>query len=300
MHASLGHMARGITRVQETIAGNLGFQKVDYAGLMTGANMDNLAVVHRSHEDLKVTALVTAGVRGNALRVSEEFETHDDPGTINIIVMTNRRLSPGAMTWALVIITEAKSAALQDLDVRSTRTPWVHGATGTGTDTVIVVRGEGPDAPYAGGHTSIGRLIADAVHDGVIEAVSRQNGLKTDRDLLQRLNERNLRLYQMAELYGVNTDQRVLASRLEGVLADPYYAAFIESALAVSDAYRTGLIKDLTFFDSLCASVSARLSGRTDSSPINVSSVPMPEVMAKALGALVAGITGSETEKEKP
>ncbi|WP_319524922.1 adenosylcobinamide amidohydrolase [uncultured Desulfosarcina sp.] len=300
MHASLGHMARGISDVQKAIAGNLGFETQAYTGLMTGANMDNLSIQQRTYKDLKVTVLVTAGVRGNALRVAEEFKKHDKPGTINIIVLANRRLSPGAMTWALVVVTEAKSAALLDLDVRSTYTPWEHAATGTGTDTIIVVQGEGPDAPYAGGHTRIGQMIAGAVHAGVTEAVSRQNGLKADRDLLQRLNERQLRLDRMANLYGLKTDPRVLASRIEAVLADPYYAAFIETALAVSDAHRTGLIKDLTFFDATCASVTARLSGRSDIAPMDISSVPLPEAMAKALGALVAGIVDSETGEERP
>ena len=94
MHASLGHMARGITQVQKTIAENLGFKAEEYTGLMTGANMDNLAVIHRSAGDIKITALVTAGIRGNALRVAEEFIPQDTCGTINIIVMTNHRLSP--------------------------------------------------------------------------------------------------------------------------------------------------------------------------------------------------------------
>ncbi len=300
MHASLGHMARGITDVQKAIAGNLGFTTEAYAGLMTGADMDNLSIQRRTFEDLKVTVLVTAGVRGNALRVAEEFKKHDKPGTINIIVLTNRRLSPGALTWTLVVVTEAKSAALLDLDVRSTCTPWEHGATGTGTDTIIVVRGEGPTAPYAGGHTRIGQLIADAVHAGVTEAVGRQNGLKGDRDLLQRLNERKLRLDQLATLFGLQTDPRILASRIEAVLADPYYAAFIESAMALSDAHRTGLIKDLSFFDQTCASVTARLGGTTGIPHLDLSAVPLPEVMARALGALVAGVTSHATVKAKP
>ena len=262
MHASIGHMARGVGEVQKAIAGNLGFETKAYAGLMTGANMDNLSIQQRTYEDLKVTVLVTAGVRGNALRVAEEFRKHDKPGTINIIVMTNRRLSAGAMTWALVVVTEAKSAALLDLDIRSTYTPWEHAATGTGTDTIIVVQGEGPDAPYAGGHTRIGQMIADAVHAGVTEAVSRQNGILSDRNLLQRLSERKLRIDKLAELYAVDMDKMHMAAKIEALMAEPYYASFIESALAINDAYRQGHIKDLAFFDATCAAVGARLTGK--------------------------------------
>ncbi|BBO92467.1 hypothetical protein DSCOOX_56470 [Desulfosarcina ovata subsp. ovata] len=52
----------------------------------------------------------------------------------------------------------------------------------------------------------------------------------------------------------------------------------MESALAISDAYRTGLIKDLTLLDATCASVTARLSGRSDIAPMDMSAVPLPKV----------------------
>ena len=103
MHASLGHMVRGIDTVRKTIAGNLGYTGTEYAGLMTGADMDNLSVQTQTFKDLTVTALVTAGVRGNALRMSRDTGAYyDKPGTINIILLTNRRLSPAAMAWAVV------------------------------------------------------------------------------------------------------------------------------------------------------------------------------------------------------
>nr|NJM04607.1 adenosylcobinamide amidohydrolase [Desulfobacula sp.] len=142
MHASLGHMAKGVDQVKTAIAENLGYAADEYAGLMTGADMDNLSVQKQTFQDLEVTALVTAGVRGNALRLSRDSGGYTKPGTINIMVLSNHRLSPGAMAWALVTITEAKTAALLDLDIRSTYTPWDHRATGTGTDTIIVVQGE--------------------------------------------------------------------------------------------------------------------------------------------------------------
>ena len=64
MHASLGHMAYGIEPVQKAIAENLGFERNGYAGLMTGANMDNLSVQKRAYKDLEITVLVTAGGQG--------------------------------------------------------------------------------------------------------------------------------------------------------------------------------------------------------------------------------------------
>ncbi|RZB36577.1 MAG: hypothetical protein SRB2_02073 [Desulfobacteraceae bacterium Eth-SRB2] len=302
MHASLGHMAHGIEQVQGAIADNLGFDAGEYAGLMTGANMDNLSVQKRTYKDLKATVLVTAGVRGNALRMSKDSGIYNNkPGTINIIVLTNRRLSPSAMAWAVVTVTETKSAALLDMDIRSSYTSWDHRATGTGTDTVIVVQGEGPTVYYAGGHTKIGELIAKAVHAGVTEAIFRQNGIKADRDLFQRLADRKLSLEKIVRLYRVKTDHKMLVSKLEKLMMTPYYASFLESALAINDDYNKGLIKELVFFDAMCCSVATRLSGRSDVTSIAISSShELPAVIDKAFCALITGITGKNDEKLKP
>lgn len=191
---------------------------------------------------------VTAGVRGNAMRMSKDSGRYYKPGTINIIVLTNRRLPPNAMARTIITATEAKSAALLDLDIRSSYTPWDFRATGTGTDNVLVVQGEGAVERFAGWHSKIGELIAKAVHAGVTEAIARQNGIKADRDLFQRLAERKLSLEQIAEQYPVKTDKKVLASKLEDLLMIPYYAYFLESALAISDDYRQGLIKGAGLF----------------------------------------------------
>ena len=43
------------------------------------------------------------------------------PGTINILVFTNKALTDSAMVKAMMTITEAKSAALQDWGVESVR-----------------------------------------------------------------------------------------------------------------------------------------------------------------------------------
>lgn len=301
MPASLGHMAYGVEQAREAIANNLGYAAGEFAGLMTGADMDNLAIKKTSFEDLEVTALVTAGVKGNAMRMSRDAGTYYKPGTINIIILTNRKLTPNAMARTIITATEAKSAALLDLDIRSSYSPWDFRATGTGTDNVLVVQGQGPVERFTGGHTKIGELIAKAVHAGVTEAISRQNGIRADRDLFQRLSDRKLSIEQIVELYPVNADKKMLASGLENVLMTPGYASFIESALAVSDDYRKGLIKELTFFDAMCCSVAVRLSGRSDFTLKDIPSTGvLPVVMDRAFGALVAGISGKDKERIQP
>ena len=301
MPASLGHMVFGVAQVQEAIRNNLGFAKGEFATLMTGADMDNLSVQKVVFNDLEVIALVTAGVRGNAMRASKDEGVYYQHGTINIIVLTNRRLTPNAMARAIIAATEAKSVALLDLDIRSAYNPLDFRASGTGTDNVLVVQGEGPVEHFAGGHTKMGELIARAVYAGVTEAIDRQNGIRVDRDVFQRLADRKLSLEVVVGQYPAKGDKLILASRLEGLLMDSYYASFLESALAISDEYQKGLIKDLTFFDTMCCSVVARLSGRLDVASVDIPATDaLPVVMSKAFGALVTGITEKNNKRARP
>ena len=94
------------------------------------------------------------------------------------MILTNARLTDGAMARAIVTVTEAKTAAFEDLKIPSTYTKTVQ-ATGTGTDSVIVVSGiNGPKVTYTGGHSRIGELIGKAVYEAVVEALGKQNGFK--------------------------------------------------------------------------------------------------------------------------
>ena len=92
------------------------------------------------------------------------------------MVLTNIRLTDAALARALITVTEGKTAALQDLNVPSTYTKTAQ-ATGTGTDSIIVVSGtQGPQASYTGGHSRIGELIGKASYQAVVDALGKQNG----------------------------------------------------------------------------------------------------------------------------
>ncbi|WP_333654811.1 adenosylcobinamide amidohydrolase [Dissulfurispira sp.] len=169
-------------KIKERIAKMLGIRSEDIAQMGTAADMDNLAVITKEYKPFVVTALVTAGAKTNALRAGVDEGTHiegEEPkGTVNIIILTNARLTDGAMARAIVIVTEAKTAAFEDLMVPSSYTKHVQ-ATGTGTDSVIVVSGiSGPKVTYTGGHSRIGGLIGKAVYEAVVEALGKQNGFK--------------------------------------------------------------------------------------------------------------------------
>lgn len=166
--------------VHENVAGLLHLDKSAVARMSTAADLDNLAVITQSYGPLTVTVLATAGARTNALRTGIDAGTYIEgstpAGTINIMLLTNIRLTDAAMARALITVTEGKTAALQDLKVPSTYTKTVQ-ATGTGTDSIIVVSGRrGPQASYTGGHSRIGELIGKASYEAVVAALGKQDG----------------------------------------------------------------------------------------------------------------------------
>ncbi|HTH39640.1 MAG TPA: adenosylcobinamide amidohydrolase, partial [Rhodocyclaceae bacterium] len=166
--------------IRSNTAAKLGVDLQHIAHMATAADLDNLAVVTREYGPLKVTVLATAGVKSNAIRTGVDegsyIEGEEPAGTINIMVLTNIQLTDAALARALITVTEGKTAALEDLKIPSTYTPAVQ-ATGTGTDSIIVVSGTAlPKASYTGGHSRIGELIGKASYQAVVEAVGKQNG----------------------------------------------------------------------------------------------------------------------------
>jgi adenosylcobinamide amidohydrolase len=72
------------------------------------------------------------------------------------------------MLEALAVATEAKTAAMLESAVASSRSG--QPATGTGTDCIVIASPKGhPCAPYAGKHTDVGSAIGGAVLDAVRE-----------------------------------------------------------------------------------------------------------------------------------
>lgn len=147
------------------------------AVLSTGVNMKDLAWTTEVYEELWVLALVTAGVETNALRIGrdragaiERSGRFERAGTIATIVLTNANLTTAALAASFITITEAKGIALEELDIRSVYTPELR-ATGTGTDQVLVVSGDGEKCSFAGGHTKLGELMARAVTRATLAAI---------------------------------------------------------------------------------------------------------------------------------
>jgi len=154
----------------------MGWQGVT-VGMMTAATMDSFEQVRRVEQNVQVTALATVGL-SNAKRAGEPAEwrhmgnSAGSQGTINTIILTNAWLTDAAMVEAVVTVTEAKSAALQDLKVRSRTTG--SQSTGTGTDSVAIVSGYGPTRiHHCGKHVLFGEMVATVVMQAITNAVKK-------------------------------------------------------------------------------------------------------------------------------
>lgn len=170
-----------------------GLEKDGVVGMMTAVTMNNARIIEK--ED--VTAVITAGISKSK-----------SSSTVNIILLINNNLSQSAMANAMIIATEAKTAAFFDLDVHDEKGDLF---TGDSTDSVVVAcygygEGEGrKEEIFAGKATELGKVIYEVVREGVKEALFRHDKLKADRPILTRLEERGIYLEDMVstalELY---------------------------------------------------------------------------------------------------
>ena len=150
----------------------------DCVGLMTAVPMTQLVTHREERDELWVEGFATVGVT-NAVRAGEPVRrVQGEPsgataGTINLILVTNGCLAVPAMVGAVQVATESKTGVLRDHAVPS----WtgLAGATGTGTDAVVVasaLRRNGPWLPYAGTHTEIGSMIGRVVADCLLQGLA--------------------------------------------------------------------------------------------------------------------------------
>ena len=140
-----------------------------FVGMMTGTRLDRVQVVVEQDEQLKVIAIVTAGLSNPTAAGVEMPIQIVTPGTINIILIIDARLPRAARVNAIITATEAKTLALVKADIRAK-----HGglASGTSTDSIVIATTErGARFEYAGPITPVGALIGRAVRCTILNAV---------------------------------------------------------------------------------------------------------------------------------
>ncbi len=153
-------------------------------GLITSASMDNLAIVYENFKNINIMAVVTAGVDVNAVRAGDPasyYETEDGKytpicGTINVMLVLEFNTPVENLVKAVIVATEAKTAALQEMNIKSCFSNGI--ATGTGTDGIIIACHKNDVLCFSdvSNHSKVGEIISKVVKKGV------KNAIKRDRD----------------------------------------------------------------------------------------------------------------------
>ncbi|MFC3748453.1 adenosylcobinamide amidohydrolase [Paenibacillus sp. GCM10012306] len=159
-----------------------GYPATGCAGLMTAVPLEHAAVFEEDTGSAGIFCCVTAAA-GNAARagVTRPVLKAYRPGTINIMLGIDGRLSPAAMVNAVMTAVEAKTAALADLGITDPE----NGLTATGTTTDAIVLGVsqsgryGAEHVYAGTATDLGGALGRLVYGAVTASLK---SLQTRKD----------------------------------------------------------------------------------------------------------------------
>ena len=147
----------------------------DSVGMMTAASMNSLRIHSSAIEGENIVVLSTTGI-ANALRAgdSANYALHQEVvrevGTINTAIITSATLSDAAMVETHMIATEAKAAVFQQFNIKSTVSEGI--ATGTGTDSTLVVSGLRSTAVrFAGKHTQFAEQVAQLTMASIADSL---------------------------------------------------------------------------------------------------------------------------------
>jgi iron complex transport system ATP-binding protein len=143
-------------------------------GMMTAADIENLSVSAAKVSRLKIVSIITGGI-SNAAGAGQRNVGRKGPGTINTILLIDGNLTEAAMAGTIITATEAKTAALVELGVKSVTNDGI--ATGTTTDAIVVAcTQEGSKIKYSGTATLLGELVGKTVKKATKEAIKKQEG----------------------------------------------------------------------------------------------------------------------------
>jgi adenosylcobinamide amidohydrolase len=263
----------------DRVCDEVGVPRDRTATMGTAANMNYAAIVHDTDDEVTVTAVVTAGVEGNATAAGEPaswretrtgMEKVPEPdaqakptpahaGTINTMLFISRPMTAAALARTVVTMTEGKSAALQRLAVPSKR--HIDLATGTGTDQYCIAV---PQQNEAGGrpltsaspHLKLGELIGRVTRDATLEALRWQNGLEVSytRGLfhaLGRFGVREATIVDDVAPFLSETDLELLKKNSKAAFYEPLVGAAAHALAAVCDRVRYGTLPDSVAADAM-------------------------------------------------
>ena len=197
-------------------------------------------------------------------------------GTINTMLFISHELTPAAMVNAVMTATEAKTAALQELDINSRYSNGL--ATGTGTDQIgVAARLEtGIPLTSAGKHTVLGELIGKTVCGAIKATLTLQDSLTPES---RRSSVRLLERFG-ASRDGIRTSiagrltrdrGKLFAANFTAVDRDPLVVAAVAALVHVRDRVAWGILPESCVPElgaTYGAQISAAVSGIYERLPV--------------------------------
>jgi iron complex transport system ATP-binding protein len=223
----------------------------NFVGMVTAAAVENFALVSKRNGELAVSVIATAADNeGNTCNFAESageaIELKHIEGTINIIVVIDGNPTESCLVSTLITATEAKMAALRELDIRSRFSG--DQATGTVTDAVVAAEtGRGAPIVYAGPASELGQLVGYCTRKAVKEAVMKANECMPCRSVLSRLKEMHLPVeklaLELAKVKSLGADEKTIAASLARILrSDPLSASVVLAAVKMAEDVEKGLV----------------------------------------------------------
>ena len=263
----------------------------EYVGMVTFAGVADFSKVSRGNGGVAVTVVATAGCT-HSESSGEEIRLQPIAGTINIIVLIDGNPTESCLTSCIITATEAKTAALRELDVRSLYSGTE--ATGTITDAMVVAKtSRGAEIIYSGPASPLGQLVGACTRQAVKEAVMKGKigGFLPQRPLTARFEERHLSVAKMAQelskVKSLGQDEKAIEAELTRILeAEPALATVLFAAAKVSEEFGKGSVPKGFDANVLGARAAEVLLGKK-ASVCDDCRVDLPPYLAQVLIALL-------------
>ncbi|MCA1201329.1 adenosylcobinamide amidohydrolase [Priestia flexa] len=151
-----------------------GFVYDKVVGLMTAVYLRNKSVYTYCKDGLTVSSIITAGV-GNAVDLTSDDITpfSSGPGTINMFIFIDGKLTDAAFLQLFIAATEVKTRMLYELGVQDSNTETL--ATGTSTDSICIAASQtGSMYEYGGSMTALGQAVGKLVKLSLLETIQKR------------------------------------------------------------------------------------------------------------------------------
>jgi adenosylcobinamide amidohydrolase len=260
----------GLDAFHQSACDEAGLPAATTALMSTAANMQCAVLAQAAEDELSVTVAATAGVLGNALRAGDPAGWHEHPdgsrpvqrqapdapgpddagaGTIVTLVFINQPCTAACLARAATMVTEGKTTALLDLRMPSLQSAGL--ATGTGTDQLVIAAPLARDGDWernwAGGHNTLGELLARATHEAVTRCILLQNGVCAElrRSICGALGRHGCdeaALIASARATLAEADAKLFEDNLTALVHDPQSAAAAYGLAEIIDLARAGIL----------------------------------------------------------